>query len=200
MGRKRKPGKRYPCGKLSPYDHGAEHVTIARARFGRFQDGKAAQQVHDPIGRAWAVGLLENDRFDPAVLRDAGRAYAERYWGYYPSTNSVANYEGEDRRGGSWGDGEDPRGEHFQRLDRLLLDAGRVNYDAVHNLVIDTHWFPDDNPPWLDRLINQKLVKANLPVAGGLPRFGDGARMVRALCGLLSLVEGTNIRARAFAA
>jgi hypothetical protein len=186
-GRKRKAGDRFPGGKLRAlFDRGTERVTENRARFTRFHDGKAEQQVFDPIGRAWAVGLLENDLVDPAALRDAGRNYASRYWGYYPSVVGVANYESDNRRGHSGG-GADPCGEQFQRLDAMLRSAGRNAYDAAQSLCLDFYWFPDDDPLWLGRLINEKMLRARLPVVGFLPRRGDHAMIDLAVEGLLAI-------------
>jgi hypothetical protein len=192
MGRAGRPSKsgrrRSKSGRRTEavlFDHGAEHVQRLRARFAAFQDGKAAQQVHDPIGRAWAVGLLENARIDPAVLRDAGRDYAARYWGYYPSAVGVANYLDEDRRGEFWAGGEDPNGEIFQIRDAQLKNAGRTSYEAVHSLCLDFYWFPDDNPGWLDR-----LIEARLGGAGQGDGEADAARMRAAVEGLLALAEG----------
>jgi hypothetical protein len=183
-GRRRlKSGRR---ADIVPFDHGADHVARLRGRFAAFQDGKAAQQVHDPIGRAWAVGLLENARIDPAVLRDAGRDYAARYWGYYPSAVGVANYLDEDRRAEVWAGGEDPNGEIFQQRDAQLKNAGRVSYEAVHSLCLDFYWFPDDNPSWLDRLIEARLAAA----AGRGGGEADAATMRAAVDGLLALTEG----------
>lgn len=191
-GRKRKTGDRFPGGRLrAVYDRGNERIIINRARFARFHDGKAEQQVFDPIGRAWAVGLLENDQVDPAALRDAGRNYAARYWGYYPEVAGVANYEGEDRRGGNSAVGEDPRGELFQRLDALLQSAGRQAYSAAQSLCLDQHWFPDDDPMWLARLINERLLRARMPVAGQLPTSTDRQMLILALQGLLA-ITGTS--------
>lgn len=189
-GRKRKIGDRFPGGKLKPlFVAGSERVTLNRARFARFHDGKAEQQVFDPIGRAWAVGLLENEHVDPAALRDAGRNYAARYWGYYPEVAGVSNYQGEDRRGSS-GEGDDPRGEQFQRLDALLETAGRAAYSAAQSLCLDHHWFPDEDPIWLGRLINEKLLRARQPVAGQLPFSADRGIMEQALEGLLAITGG----------
>src|SRR3954462_11635225 len=118
-GRPSKVGRRLKSGRrveVAAFDHGAEHIQRLRGRFAAFQDGKASQQLFDPIGRAWAVGLLENARIDPAVLRDAGRDYAARYWNYYPIAAGVANYQNVDRRGAGGGGGEDPGGERFRKL------------------------------------------------------------------------------------
>jgi hypothetical protein len=202
-GRPRKDGNRTKGGILSriqAHDKGNDRVVAMREVFKVFQGGKASQQVYDPIGRAWAVGLLDNDRFDPAVLRSAARDYGERYWGHYPSTAGTANYTQESRAGCGWGDMADPRGEKFQLLDKALLDAGRQAYDAVHNIVVDYHWFPDDNPDWLGRMINERLMRAKVAVCGQLETAGDAAILARALDGLIALAEGTKRKVRALAA
>lgn len=191
-GRPSKPGKRHKCGKrirLTPFDHGADHVARARGRFARFQDGKAGSQVFDPIGRAWAVGLLENERVDPAALRDAGRDYAGRYWSYYPGAAGVSNYEAEDRRGRNHGIGLDVAGDRFRAMDRALKDAGRLAYDALQSLVIDTHWLPDDDPLWLGRLIQARMEGAP-PRPDSGPSAGDAALLAHAIEGLLALASG----------
>lgn len=203
-GRPSKSGRRYKGGKrisAVPYDHGAEHVTAFRARFSGFQGGKAAQQVFDPIGRAWAVDLLENHRFDPAVLRDAGRAYmASRTAAGYALAPTTANYDGEIRRGaGFWG-GEDPAGQWHERLDKLLRSAGRAAYDAAWSLCIECQWTPDTNPPWLERLINERLAKAGEPVFGPLSIGGDVETARLAIEGLMAICDGTRAAGASLAA
>lgn len=160
-GRPRLPGKRHKNGRrvLTQWDHGTEKLQAMRARFARFHNGKASQQVCDPIGRAWAAGLLENDRIDPAVLRDAGRNYAARYWSHYPSPNGVSNYEKDclaPRRSD-----HDSQGAKFNALDCQLTGAGNAAQRAAQNLCLDFHWFPDANPAWLDRLIEDRLSKGS---------------------------------------
>jgi len=199
-GRPSKSGRRNRSGKrisVAPFDHGAEHIRRLRDRFARFQEGKASQQVFDPLGRAWAVGLLENERIDPAVLRDAGRDYAARYWGYYPCAGGVSNYLDEDRRGrgGGLAAAEDPGGERFRMLDARLKNAGRAAYDAAQSLCLDFYWFPDDNPAWLERLINARLIAAGAAAEGQLGTAGDAAILRAALEGLLALTEGAQKRA-----
>jgi hypothetical protein len=194
-GRIRKDGERFPCGKLRPaIDRGSDRVIELRAVFRPFHQGKGDQWTGTPIGRAWLVGLLDGFEVDSAAIRDAGLGYAERYWGYYPSPSSVANYEAQDRRGSGWGDGSDPRGERFRSLDRAIMDAGRAAYEAAQGLVIDHHWFPDENPAWLDRLINERLLRSGRPVAGELPRSGDVDKLKLAIEGLLTIVAGKRER------
>lgn len=198
MARPKKAGRRTKAGRrIAPHDYGNDKVQARVAAYARFQDGKANQQVHDAIGRAWAAGLLDGYGVDGAAIRDAGRNYAERYWGYYPSAAGVANYEGESRKGSGWGDDQDPRGERFQALDTALRDAGRQAYDAMQSLTVDGHWFPDENPAWLDRLINSQRVDMGLPPLGYsvLATDSDRQKMRLAVSALLAIVEGKERRA-----
>jgi hypothetical protein len=188
-GRAKKAGNRTAGGRLSRVqapDRGSDRVQAARATYAPFQDGKAYQQVHDPIGRAWAVGLLENGVVDPAVLRDAGREYGDGYWAYYPSPKAVASYAGRSARTVSGAD-RDPQGEYFDKLDELLSGAGRAARDAVTALVVDHLYFPDDNPAWLQRLINERLIQVKRPAVGQLPAPGDHELMRLAIAGLVAL-------------
>ena len=191
-GRKARPGARYKCGKLRPVrDLGNERVAAEAARFGAFQGGKGGQWVRESaIGRAWAVGLLDGYDADPAAIRDAGLGYAARYWSYYPSPNGVSNYEAEDRRGRGLAEDEDPGGEVFRRLDMAVRGAGRASYRAVQALVVDSYWFPERNPSWLDRLINGRLSAQGQSGAGALPFPGDDDTLRLAVEGLLALVRG----------
>jgi hypothetical protein len=195
-GRPRKTGDRHACGKLKAVRDGGSERTIAlRLRFRPFQDGKGDQWAVTPIGRAWLVGLLDGHDADPAAIRDAGLAYAERYWSYWPAPGGVSNYEAEDKRGTFWGGGEDVGGERFRALDDIVKSAGRASCDAVHSLVIDHHWFPEVNPAWLDRLINARLAAVKRTVSGELPRAGDAERLKLAVDGLLAIVRGRGRRA-----
>ena len=196
---KRKSGPRTKSGRLknraTPFDYGNVRVELRSARFARFQDGKAGQQVHDAIGRVWAVGLLENDRVDPAALRDIGREYACRYWGYYGTSVGVANYEQDCRRGSGLADGQaDPAGERFEAMDERLNDAGKAARDAVHALCVDYHFFPDDEPDWASALVNDKFAAKSLSVAGALSTERDRRLIAHAIAGLLALCEGQVMR------
>lgn len=192
-GRKKQPGERYKNGRLRPVvDRGNEKVVEMTTRYRPFQDGKADQWVlTSAIGRAWAVGLLDGFGADAAAIRDAGLGYAARYWGEYGCVAGVANYEGESRRGGCSGSGADPRGETFERLDAAIDGAGRPARMAVHELVVDHYWFPHENPAWLDRLINERLIVAGRAVCGELTRGGERERLALAVTGLLTVVQGS---------
>ncbi|PSJ43231.1 hypothetical protein [Allosphingosinicella deserti] len=196
-GRKPKAGARYKCGRLRPVrEQGNDRIAALAARFQPFQGGKAGQWVRDSaIGRAWAVGLLDGHDADPSAIRDAGLGYAARYWSNYPTAAGVANYEGVDRRGrGLTGGGADPGGLAFQRLDRAIAATGRASYEAVQSLVVDTHWSPQDNPAWLDRLINARLVHAGVHADGPFPTTADFDRLKLAVEGLLATVRGERTR------
>jgi hypothetical protein len=74
-------------------------------------------------------------------------------------------------------------------MDRALKDAGRLAYDAVQRLVVDTHWLPDDDPDWLGRLIEARMGEGALTVDAG-PSVGDFDLLARAIEGLLALASG----------
>ena len=198
-GRKPKAGARYKCGRLRPVrDAGNDRIAALTARFRSFQGGKAEHWVRDSaIGRAWAVGLLDGHDADSSAVRDAGLNYAARYWSYYPTAAGVANYEGVDRRGrGLTGGGADPGGLAFQRLDRAIAATGRKAYDAVQSLVVDTYWCPQDNPAWLDRLINARLAQAGVHADGPLASAADSEQLKFAVEGLLAIVRGERTQER----
>lgn len=187
-GRKKLNRQRFPGGKLKPlFDRGSDRTIAARERFAAFHAGKADQQLFDPIGRAWCVGLLDNERVDPAVLRDAGRAYGAGYWAYFVETQpGVSAYEGpRSRTSAPRASRSDPQGETFKRMDRKLKDAGRSAYDAAQSLCVDPYLFPDDDPAWLARLIEARLRRGIGEAAK--PSDADRRRMAEAVLGLLAL-------------
>ncbi|QAY75734.1 hypothetical protein [Sphingosinicella sp. BN140058] len=192
-GRKPKAGPRYACGRLRPVrDQGNERVAALAQRFRSFQGGKADQWVlTSAIGRAWAVGLLDGHDVDPSLIRDAGLNYAARYWNYYPSTSGVGSYDAADRRGRAVScDVADPRGAAFRRLDQAIAAAGSAAYDAVQSMVVDLHAWPQDNPDWLDRLINARLKRAGVPATGPEPLASDHDQLRLAVEGLMITIRG----------
>lgn len=216
-GRPSKAGKRTKAGALSRAGKrfkGPEEpnprVLAVREDFRWFRDGKASGELHDPIGRAWAVGLLDNEDIPSVKLRDAGRSYGQDYWSFYRAlAPAMVDLEPERRGSGltkpSPGEAiaPDPHGEWFAAMDRTLMRAGRSVRDALHHVVVDQHWFPDDGPAWLDRLLVERrvvrrveLVKAGrLPetfpsIAGELPRAGDAERLAALVTALRVLVTG----------
>ena len=192
-GRPRKAGPRNAKGRLVVMpDRGNDRVQARHAAFARFQNGKANEQTHDQIGRAWAVGLLDGRSIDPAILRDKGREYGGRYWQEYAE---MAPSMGAPERAakGNDNDGMDDKpGERFMRLDILARSVGREAADAMHSMCVDEWWFPDDNQPWIDRLINTAFLKAGATVAGEIERPGDRERLRIAVDVLVAMADGGN--------
>jgi hypothetical protein len=56
----------------------------------------------------------------------------------------------------------------------------------VQSLCLDFYWFPDDNPGWLDRLIEARLGG----VVGQAGGEADAGKMRAAAQGLLALAQG----------
>lgn len=209
-GRPRQDGARTPAGRLkkpgkSRVDPNAR-VQALRHAFRWFQGGRASEHLHDPLGRAWAAGLLDGCAADPAAMRDAGREYGDGYWNEYRgSAMVVGKYERSVSGGGTGGTHRtpDPAGRRFQALDDIVSAAGRGPRDALQNLCVDHHWFPDENPAWLDRLISRRMLEEwkrrkrrdrNLPpppVAANLPTKADDEKIVLARLALVALVAGT---------
>ena len=187
-GRPRKSGKRFGCGKLRPEpcsDRGNDVVQARREAFSVFQGGKASEQIHDPIGRAWAAGLLDHPRFDGAMLRDIGRRYASLHERTFSATQ-VRLWSAERRSAKGNTKHEpilpDPLGERFATLDKLAKNAGSKSYLAMKKLAL--HDNPDSNPPWLDRLINARVSSRNQV------EDRDGWILKKAVEALVFMVDG----------
>jgi hypothetical protein len=211
-GRPSKGGKRTPTGRLSRAGKQNErgepnqHVVAVRHAFRWFVDGKATEHLFDPLGRAWATGLLDGHGIESKRLRDAGRDYGELYWGEYGRTGIATG--GLERRSRTSGGNSDPdapdrAGWRFAALDALLDGAGRSARDALHNLVVDHHWFPDEDPAWLARLITERRVAewskrkgrgelVGPAIVGELATATDHSRLQLAITALVALIPATN--------
>jgi hypothetical protein len=216
-GRPSKVGQRTKSGQLSRAGKrfkGLEEpnakVLEAREAFRWFRGGKAVGEIHDPIGRAWAAGLLDGETIAADKLRDAARGYGEDYWGFYRQlAPAMVDLEPERRGSGARkptpGEviAEDPHGEWFAALDATLLRAGREVRNALHSVAVDQYWFPTEGPAWLDRLIMEKrlalraelVLAGRLPdtfpgIVGELPRAGDAETLAALLRALRVLVTG----------
>jgi len=161
-------------------------------RFG----SKVADDTHDPIGRAWAAGLLDGTRVDPAMLRDMGRRYAQLHAVVYRQTQ-CAVADNDRVRGTGLGNDNDPTGERYNALDQLARDAGSKQRLAMQKLVL--HPNPDENPLWLDRLLRDAafasyaaMTKARGATTVFLPCGYDRDRMIltQAVQALVAMVEG----------
>jgi hypothetical protein len=193
-GRPRQNRERRKDGRLVPLiDKGNMVVQARRAAFEVFQGGKAGDQIGDPIGRAWAVGLLDGTAFDSAMLRDIGRRYAQLHSIVYRQTQcAVADH---DRvRGTGAGNDNDHTGERFAKLDRLARDAGSKERLAMRKLCVDGS--PDENPMWLGRLITDRTTPHLYFHERGCTAYfaqsTDRDRMImsQALGALVAMVEG----------
>lgn len=196
-GRPRKTGARNAKGRLLVMpDRGNTKVQARSAMFAKFQGGKADQQVHDQIGRLWAVGLLDGYGCDGAILRDAGRRYAHLYWHRYgemaPKMGAM------ERKGQGYGEGGSVAAETaFAILDELARSAGHDAVTSMHALCVNGWWFPDENDGWADALINTALVMARQPVAGILATSADKRRLAGAMNALLAMVGQVRSKAAA---
>jgi len=127
----------------------------------------------DPIGRAWAAGLLDGvDGYTANELRDAGRRFAALYWRKMPNSSVVSSLyanmvsglveelpAGVDREQLlEDADARDMRQETV--LMRLLDGLDRLDYQergirkATDQLTLDP--FADAGPSWLDWLISAR--------------------------------------------
>lgn len=190
-GRPRKAGTRNIKGRLIALpDRGNAVVQARAARFARFQDGKADQQVIDQIGRAWTTGLLDGHGCDAAILRDIGRRYGSLYWHEFaamaPKTGALERRD----RAAANDSGDDRPGEYFRTLDALARTAGREAVAAMHSLCVDGWWFPDTDQPWIARLINEAVAHATGRAANDGASATDRARMAAAADALVAMVEG----------
>jgi hypothetical protein len=190
-GRPRKAGARNAKGRLIALpDRGNAMVQARAARFARFQDGKADQQVSDQIGRAWAAGLLDGTACDAAILRDIGRRYGCLYWHEFAAmAPKMGALERRDRTVAN-DTGDDPPGEYFKLLDALARTAGREAVAAMHSLCVDAWWFPDTDQPWLARLIESAVANASGRGASEGACGPDRAKIAAAVEALLAMVDG----------
>lgn len=145
-----------------------------------------AEETIDPIGRAWAAGLLDADEAVAQELRDAGRRFSILYWRKLPGTSQVSSLyakmvsglidelpAGVDREAAiEDAVARDRRQENaLNRIIAGLDRLGRPTRRAVDALVLDP--FADAGPSWLDWLIH-----ARASVIGRTQRAVAGSMMV----------------------
>jgi hypothetical protein len=204
-GRNRSNKPRTPSGQLSragqARDYGNVKVVERHSRFMHFIDDKGLVHEGTSAGRLWIVGAFDGMDIDPQVIRDHLLAYGRAYWGHWPTTSAVANYLQENRRGHQGGDEgtPDPRGDYFQAIDQLLTDAGRQAREAVINVAVDPHFFPDEDTPWVARIINSRILQkrasmgnppASLSICGELACDSDWAMLGLLRSGATALATG----------
>ena len=92
-GRPGNGGKRKPCGRLRAravlVDYGNQRAQAMRAAFAMFRGGRAGNELGDPIGKAWAAGLLDGFGADPVAMRDAGRDFGQLWRQCYGELHST---------------------------------------------------------------------------------------------------------------
>ncbi|MBA3678260.1 MAG: hypothetical protein H0W74_12805 [Sphingosinicella sp.] len=173
-------------------DYGNDHVQALRERFSVFQGGKAGNELGCCIGKAWAAGLLEGHGADAQALRDAGRDYARLWYEYY-GLSQVRTSRFERHSKGFASAAVTPDQRRFLKLDGIVSARPSAHRDAFYALCVD-YFDSDALPPFVDRLINERLMLKGLKVPGCLPIKGDAERLEKAAVTLLAIVEGDRVR------
>lgn len=128
-------------------------------------NGKPVEQTCDTIGRIWAWGLLDGQRYPAEQLREAGRAYATLYWWRFgpvcPHTGFYQEMVSNGSIGGVplWQVEEEPDAKAsaeiaermFRDRDDALSSVGIQERSATQRVTVDDHG--DDDPVWLTTLI-----------------------------------------------
>lgn len=187
MARKKSKGRRTESGRLSRSKFAleernppADHVLARRERFRHFRgDGSIGLEM-TCAGRLMLVGAFDGLEVPAESILDEIQKYTLGYWAYYVGlAPSIGSYEPRSRSSGS-GAWADKAGESFEARDELLTNAGRAARQAVHEISIDRHWFPDEDVAWAARIINSRidakrmqLRKANRPIPEGLCVAGE---------------------------
>lgn len=186
MARTRKAGKRVK-GRLSraklalaERNPPSESVVARRERFRHFRgDGSIGLEM-TCAGRLMLVGVFDGLEVPAETLLDEMLRYSNAYWGHYGATApTVGSYEPRSRTSGNGAD-SDPAGKWFDGKDAMLRDAGRQARQAVIDVTVDRHWFPDEDVAWAARIINSRILdkrtqylKAKRPIPDGLEIRGD---------------------------
>lgn len=133
------------------------------------------------VGRLLLVGAFDGLESAPDAIFNALQEYGRGYWSNYHITGAVVSDYQREVRGPS-DPGEirpDPKGEWFDAIDAGLRDAGHQARRAVHSVTVDLHWFPDDDAPWAERIINSRrlqkrdeLLRAKRPIPLGFEIAG----------------------------
>jgi hypothetical protein len=197
-GRPGKPGKRKPCGRLAAAravaDGGNDKVRAMRAAFAVFQDGKAGNELGDPIGKAWAAGLLEGHGADGQAMRDAGRDYGRLWRSCFGELGARTSSPERLARVAPGpvpaSSGPPSAGElRFERMKAIVEAMPAAHRQAFYALCVEGQ-DPDSLPPFIARLIAERLaLKGKAEGAGPVP--GDRERLEQAAEVLEALVAGT---------
>ena len=200
-GRPSLPGKRRSNGRLraraAAPDLGNQRVQGMRAAFALFQGGKAGTELGDAIGKAWAAGLLEGFGADPQAMRDAGREYGQLWRRCYGALDlRTSSLERRARTGPAPTDPSVSAAERrFERMDSIVSAFPRIDREAFYGLAAD-YQDSDNVPPFVERLINERIASKGREPGGTLPIRGDREKMERAAEILKALVEGRRRRVK----
>jgi hypothetical protein len=166
-----------------------------RAAFAVFQGGKAGNELGDAIGKAWAVGLLEGFGADSQAMRDSGRDYGQLRRRCYGALDlRTSSLERRARAAPAPAASTRSAAERrFERMDSIVSAFPRLSREAFYGLCSD-YQDSDNLPPFVERLINERVVLKGRPPAGTLPIRGDREKLERAGEILRALVEGRDRR------
>ena len=188
MARSRKSGQRTKSGRLSraakalaERNPPSESVIARQDRFRHFRGEGSIGLEMTCAGRLMLVGALDGLEVPAETLLDEILKYQHAYWGNYAScAPGISAYEFTDRsHDNGWAD---PAGKWFDEQDKRLREAGHAVRQAVIDVSVDRHFFPDEDVGWASRIINsrivqkrEQLVKAKRPVPDGLTVCGEMA-------------------------
>lgn len=188
MGRKRKSGSRTKGGALSravaamsERNPPNDRALARQERFRHFRGESSIGTEMTCAGRLMLVGAFDGLEAPPETILEALLNYSLGYWGYYTGLQpKIGAYERQDRSVDSRF--SDPAGRAFDQCDERLRSAGRNARQAVIEVTVDRHWFPDEDADWAARIINSRiaqkrdqLMKARRPIPAGLLVIGEGA-------------------------
>lgn len=156
-------------------------VIARQDRFRHFHGDSSIGHEMTCAGRLMLVGAFDGLEATPEESLSALLAYANGYWGNYAEClPQMSDYQREVKGGSDNDNGDDPRGQWFGAIDQTLRDCGHATRQAVHEITVDTHWFPDDDAVWAGRIINSRVLqkrdhlrKANKPVPDSLTICGE---------------------------
>lgn len=153
-------------------------VAARREMFRHFRGDGAIGHEMTCAGRLMIVGAFDGLEVAAETILSALLDYSGAYWGNFGGGPQVAE-NGKMRVDGSpppvvgvidpeTGKLKDRAGEWFKVRDDILRSAGAASRQAVHNITVDRHWFPDDDCDWAERIINYRLLakRAELVRAG----------------------------------
>jgi hypothetical protein len=170
----------------------ADYVLERRALFSFVEAPKGGEidsEVCDAIGQLCALGLLDDNGYDPVELRDKGRFWGGHYAKLMKGVGvRTGAYERRDRStptGALTGDDL-----LFDRIDECLAPFER---SVLLSLVVDPLIGHHETVPWAQCLIDEALLKRGRIRRGvtEFPSLNDRHLLNAAIRGLCQLCEGS---------